>query len=477
MKQTTLRTTLDVKHTPNISFPIGTVVAVTQYYQKLGFDSIFRKHKKKGRDINSLIHALVSYRLTENQSISRASEWINRKEVLNIFRLDDFEERTLFRVLEIVGSNKEEILSEIQDKIFATYSFEHTDINLDWTSLVLYGEKCPIGKYGYSRDHRPDKKQITVGLAELASPINIPIGLTIKQGNTNDQAHFKDTFMQVSRRLKDGSLVVYDKGANSKDNNELVLANKMKYLTSKKLNLSDDKRIKAFDKRKAKLIDKETGLYGIKIEFPSRYDYFLFSEKLKQDQIESSIRRALRKFEDAKMLQDCLDKHKKLPAKFRIKNELVDITYSYQTKLKELGEKEALKYIKKHSITGREGFFCLTSSENLTLEEAVHTYRKKDSIEKMINSLKNEIDIKPLRVWSVNSIYGAVLIGFIAQLIMSLIKYEHKELKNTSVKFIKISLMNLTVTVEFLPKMAKRYIYSNFDPINELILATKLAET
>lgn len=477
MKQTILRTTLDVKHTSNISFPIGTAVAVTQYYQKLDFDSVFRKHKKKGRDINSLIHALVSYRLTENQSISRASVWINRKEVLNVFRLDEFEERTLFRVLEIIGSNKEEILSEIQDRVFTTYQFAHTDINMDWTSLVLYGEKCPIGRYGYSRDHRPDKKQITVGLAELASPINIPVGLTIKHGNTNDQTHFKDTFMQVSQRLKDGSLVVYDKGANSKENNELVLANKMKYLTSKKLNLSDDKRIKVFDKREAKLIDKENGLYGIKFVFPSRYDYFFFSEKLKQDQIETSIRRALRKFEDAKMLQDCLDKHKKLPAKFRIKNELVDITYSYQTKLKELGEKEALNYIKRHSITGREGFFCLTSSENLTLEEALHTYRKKDSIEKMINSLKNEIDIKPLRVWSENSIYGAILIGFLAQLIMSLIKYEHKELKNTSVKFIKISLMNLTVTVEFLPKMAKRYIYSNFDPINELILAIKLPGT
>ncbi|MEK7518234.1 MAG: IS1634 family transposase, partial [Patescibacteria group bacterium] len=119
--------------------------------------------------------------------------------------------------------------------------------------------------------------------------------------------------------------------------------------------------------------------------------------------------------------------------------------YSYQTKLKELDEQEALRYITSCTITGREGFFSLTSSENLTLEEALKLYRQKDSIEKLINSLKNEIEIKPLRVWSENSIYGAVIIGFLAQLIMSLIKYDHRELKNTSVKFIKISLMNLTV--------------------------------
>ena len=127
--------------------------------------------------------------------------------------------------------------------------------------------------------------------------------------------------------------------------------------------------------------------------------------------------------------------------KVLIRNELVDVTYSYQTKLKELGD-----------------------------EQALETYRKKDSIEKLINSLKNEIEIKPLRVWTEKSIYGALIIGFMAQLIISLIKYDYKELKSTSVKFIKISLMNLTVTIEFLKNKEKKHIYSNFDPINELIL-------
>ncbi|MFO8108928.1 MAG: IS1634 family transposase, partial [Thermoplasmata archaeon] len=46
-------------------------------------------------------------------------------------------------------------------------------------------------------------------------------------------------------------------------------------------------------------------------------------------------------------------------------------------------------------------------------------------------------------------IYGAMIVAFLAQLFISLIRFEHKELKHTSPKFIKISLMNLTVTVEF----------------------------
>lgn len=98
--------------------------------------------------------------------------------------------------------------------------------------------------------------------------------------------------------------------------------------------------------------------------------------------------------------------------------------------------------------------------------------RKKDSIEKIFNSLKNEIEIKPLRVWTDNSIYGALIIGFIAQLFVSLMRYEISELKHISTKFIKKSLSNLTVTVDSWERKVKKYVYSNFDAINSIILAS-----
>ena len=151
--------------------------------------------------------------------------------------------------------------------------------------------------------------------------------------------------------------------------------------------------------------------------------------------------------------------------------------FSIQTKLPFLSEKEAFEQVKNASITGREGFFCLTSSQNLTLEEALKLYREKDSIEKIMHSLKNEICIKPLRVWSTKSIYGSLLVGYLAQLIISLIRYDNPKLKKISTKFIKISLSNLTVTVEKLEMFRKRRIYSNFDPINELICLKNRAIT
>ena len=468
---------MELEQNNNISFPIGTAITVKKYGQKLDFEQIFSPFKKRGVELHRLIEALITYRLTENESICRGSDWINRPCVLKEFNLTKFEERTLFRALETVGDNYEEIILLIQKSLFSQYDFPHTDVNMDWTSFVLWGNKAELGKYGYSRGHRPDKKQITVGISQLRAPMNIPIGLTVQSGNVNDQAHFKKTFLQVCPNLKDNSRVVFDKGCLSKDNTDLVLMHKMKYLSAKKLNSSDDKRIKSFVPSYRNCVDAEQNIYGEVIEYPSRTDYFFFSEQLQRDQIESKLRFAERKLEEAKEIQKSITKGKSLPKRFLLNNPLVKITYTYQTRLSELTDDQARKLVQAAAITGREGFFCLVSNEKLTLKQALKIYRMKDAIEKVFQSLKNDINIKPLRVWTTKSLYGAILVGFLAQVILSLVRYDYGELHNVAPKFIKISLMNLTVTIERAKTNPKRMVFSNFDPINGLICCQNQAIT
>ncbi len=321
MKQTTLRPD-DFQSNDNISFPVGIAIAVKKYGQKLAFDRIFSPFKKRGIALDRLVQAMITYRLTENESICRASDWINRSHVLHEFNLKQFEERTLFRALEIAGDNHEEI-----------------------------------------------------------------------------------------------------------------------------------------------------------IEYPRRTDYFFFSEQLQRDQIEAKLRMAERKLEEAKEIQRALNKGKPLPRRFLLNNPLVKVTYTYQTRLSELTDAQAKKLVQAAAITGREGFFCLVSSEKLTLKQALEIYRMKDAIEKVFQPLKNDIDIKPLRVWTTKSLCGAILIGFLAQLIISLIRYDYEGLRQVAPKFIKISLMNLTVTIEIVKAAAKRRIFSNFDAINSLICCQNRAIT
>ncbi len=372
--------TKQINSNENISFPVGTALAVTKYSEKLDFEHIFSKFKKRGIPLYGMAKALISYKLTENLSLTRGSDWINRPEVLAEFGLKSFEQKTLYRAIETIGKNYQEIILDLQDNLFSQYDFNHTDVNMDWSSFILWGDKSNLGKYGYSRDHRPDKKQITFGITELRKPINIPIGLTIAEGNLNDQTHFQTTFDQVKDTLKIGSKIIFDKGANSKDNINSVMVSKMNYLTAKKLNASDDKIIDSFNKSKATIVNSEEGIYGIKQTYPNRFNYFFFSEKLQHENIATALRKAERQLKEAKTIEKACSKGKALPKRFRINNVLVDVTIEYQTKLKDLSESEALELVKKASITGREGFFCLTSSENLTLNEALILYREKDSV-------------------------------------------------------------------------------------------------
>jgi len=69
--QTKLRT-YDIVPNNNISFPIGTSLTVEKLYDLRDIPTVFGKHKKQGIDINKLLKALVSYKLTDNFSIKKS---------------------------------------------------------------------------------------------------------------------------------------------------------------------------------------------------------------------------------------------------------------------------------------------------------------------------------------------------------------------------------------------------------------------
>ena len=104
--------------------------------------------------------------------------------------------------------------------------------------------------------------------------------MTIEPGNLNDQTHFKKTYRQSSNRLREGSLVIFDKGANSVANTQMIRADNLQYITGKKLNKSDDKIIFKFKTYNPHDIDEESGIRGIKKEKPNSINDLYFSKKL-----------------------------------------------------------------------------------------------------------------------------------------------------------------------------------------------------
>ncbi|HUT00273.1 MAG TPA: IS1634 family transposase, partial [Candidatus Thermoplasmatota archaeon] len=115
------------------------------------------------------------------------------------------------------------------------------------------------------------------------------------------------------------------------------------------------------------------------------------------------------------------------------------------------------------------GFFALVSNKDFSLHEALQYYREKDGVEKLFNSIKNELHIRPTRCWTQEAVHGSILIVFLAQLIISMLRYKHASLRHVSTKFIIQSLGNFALTIIIGKNGLKNRVFSNFDQINTTI--------
>jgi transposase len=462
----------------NISVSAGTVAAVREYLNKLGLGPILRRIKRKGVPLFPLITALISYRLTENFSIDGCGRWLESKDVRDIIGLNaEISHRMLYRAAEDVGANMKDILSISRTSIRRRYDLPRTDANMDSSSVSVYSKQSSLFSFGYSRDKRPDLRQVNFCVAELRKPVNIPIHMTVSSGNSPDCLQFAEMIEDLSQYLDEGSTIVMDAAGDSKDVTDLITGRGIGYIVRKKMNLSDDIVISKFDKENAILVDPEKKVWCMKRRFTSsgRTNYLFFSEKLYNDKMKMLDARASKcvneYFDVVRMKKDGSLKVSRTMLR-RLRNPLIYCNVNVQTRL--LGTADDMFFFVREQLSnGREGFFKLESSTELTEKEAYVTYRERDTTEKLIESLKNHIDMKPLRVWSDNCVKGVLLICFIAQMIVSMIRFEHSELSSISSKNIIRSLEKLTLTVIRGECKVTSRVFSNFDAVNSLILGCK----
>jgi len=479
--QTLLKTPYTMKPNQNKTFPIGTIQTVKHIFNELNLPPILDDLKHCGHRLSGLITGLVSYKLTEDLSVKHSHEWMNNNPyLLKELQLDPFGKDALYRGLEKIGENRHHILQHILLTLKNDYDVGLDMVFMDWTSIHFEAQPTDLIKYGYSRDHRPDRPQVTIGLAQDQRS-HLPVGLTIQPGNTNDQTHFKKTYNQIKPGLRTGSCLVFDAGATGSPNLDLLISDNMRYLSRTKLNRSDvNQHLKTFQKNEWIRINtgkKHEQIYGKKLVFPSRIKYLYFAQTSHDDILMNRRKRLEIEYDEAQALQNTIELKKKPRKKYRNSNHFLDTHLSYTFPLKGLSREEAVDRALQESITGKEGFFTLVSNKNFSHHEALIFYREKDSIEKLFNSIKNEIRLRPTRCWTQEAIYGSILIVFLAQLVISMLRYKHAELRRVSTKFIMQSLKNFALTIIIGKNGRKNHVFSNFDWINTLIFCGKTPGT
>ena len=462
--------TWPIKVNDNKSIAVGNAILSEAFFRKYGLEKKISNLKSKGIDLGRLIELLVAYKLGDNFSILRAHDFIMRPEIRSRFGLGEFDVKTLYRAVERIGENRESIIAHFRNRILNEYGQEVSDIIFDWTSLVYFGYKPELAMRGHSKDGHPEECQMTVGVAQLAKPLCIPVGLTVMPGNTHDSRHMLESYAQVKDDLGPGKTMIFDAGANCKSVLDRMIEDKNNFITRKKLNKSDDKLFRTFSKDRWECIDEEKGEYCLKRVFPSRVNYYFYSQELYDLNYSARVKKADKLYREAVSLQADLDRGKKLKKKFLVSNDLIVATISLQTKLTSMSEQEARSYILDRTVDGREGFFCLTSNLDLDPKVIRQKYRDKDCVEKLFSSMKSDIGIRPIRAWTDNGVYGVLLIGFLAQALIAVTRLLAKPAACKATKFISDSMQKLTLTIKKNRIKGTEYIISNFDAMNIAIL-------
>jgi hypothetical protein len=119
----------------------------------------------------------------------------------------------LYRCLDLVLPHKEAVFQHLQQRWRDLFSAEFDVLLYDLTSSYFEGlcELIPKARHGYSRDGRPDCRQVVIGL--VITPDGLPLAYEVLPGNTSDKTTLR-TFLKLieARYGKARRVWVMDRG-------------------------------------------------------------------------------------------------------------------------------------------------------------------------------------------------------------------------------------------------------------------------
>jgi Transposase DDE domain len=176
--------------------PHGHVAAVLGTLRQLRLESLLAAQHCAERDA---VVAMIAARILQPRSklatvreLRAATLASTLGELLN---LSDCDEELLYRAMDWLLPRQERIernlaKRHLQDGTLALY---------DVSSTYFEGRHCPLARYGYSRDGKRDKLQITFGL--LTNAEGCPVAVEVFEGNTADPHTVNSVISKLRERF------------------------------------------------------------------------------------------------------------------------------------------------------------------------------------------------------------------------------------------------------------------------------------
>lgn len=213
----------------------GPVHVGHQMWNQLGMNAILQRAGLSPRA------CLLSEVMTLNRLIFPLSEhampdWIRRTALADILQqnFSALEDETLYRNLDRLHPNREAIERELAEQEKNLFNLEDSVFLYDLTSTYFEGqaEANPQARRGYSRDKRPDCKQVVVGL--VLDRDGFPKAHEVFDGNLQDRGSLKTMLEALEKRMgnKPGATVIVDRGMAYDENLEEIRNHGLHYLVA-----------------------------------------------------------------------------------------------------------------------------------------------------------------------------------------------------------------------------------------------------
>jgi transposase len=175
-------------------------------------DALMPPHQRNEVTVGECVEALVLTILTGEHALSRVAETLAGYDLEVIFQRPvdaaHFHDNRLGRALDTLwATGLDRLYGVVISHAIHQYALELVRLHTDATSLKVYGayerddEEGPRVTLGYSRDHRPDLKQLLFGLTVTAE--GIPLWGHVTDGNRSDSTEHRFHLTQLRQYLPD----------------------------------------------------------------------------------------------------------------------------------------------------------------------------------------------------------------------------------------------------------------------------------
>jgi transposase len=329
----------------------------------------------------------------------------------------------LYRALDALLEIKEPLEEQLFARLQHLFNLAVDVVFYDLTSSYFEGEGPPLASYGYSRDRRPDRRQVLLALA--CEQHGFPIAHEVLAGNRADVSTVQSTIAALQRRFQLRRVIfVADRGMVSQTNLQALTEAGYQYLVG----MRRDRVAQAESHAPQDLSEYEPGPHQVLVHtsdapLPGARYLCCWSEaraeqerQIREARIDKG-RAALEKLA-AQVAAGRLKRAHKIVARVTSQLTAAHASKYFDCEISEGQFQFALnqeQVAKERRLEGR--YFLLTNAAALTPQEAVEAYFTLQEVERAFREMKDFLQLRPIYHWSDDRVRAHIFVCVLAYLL------------------------------------------------------------